>query len=170
MRNSIITLLVFMVTLSGAASVNASAYDYGKRVTSLMKEFSMNQDFQVVNLGKFGLSILKTVIRHSDDKDALELLDLMKDVKQVSIASFDDCDPEVKSRFSSRLSKILVNDYLLVEAKDSGERVRIYAIPAGEGVDISDLIISAPSSGALICIRGRINIQDVANYLESKSK
>ena len=170
MRNGLITLFVLLVTFSGAAQVNVPAADYGKRVTSLMKEYSFHHDFQVINLGRFGLSLVKAAIRRSDDKDALELLDLMKDVKQVSIASFADCDPEVKSGFSSRLSKVLVKDFLLVEAKDAGEKIQVYAIPSDDGVDVSDLIISAPRSGAVICVRGRINVQDVAAYLESKSK
>ena len=71
MRNGIITLFVFMVTLSGAASVNASAYDYGKRVTSLMKEFSMNRDFKVNSLKKFSLTIIKGALSLSNDSEVL---------------------------------------------------------------------------------------------------
>ncbi len=168
MRNGIITLFVFMVTLSGAASVNASAYDYGKRVTSLMKEFSMNRDFKVNSLKKFSLTIIKGALSLSNDSEVLGLLNLVKDVKSVSIARFEECDSGVKSRFASRLSKILVDDYLMAEIKDSGETVKIYAIPLGEGVIFSDLIIIAPASWA-VTVSGRINAQDVANYLQSMS-
>ena len=172
MRKTVIAFLIILASVATGAPAQAAtpSIDYGKRVTSLMKEYSLNTDFQCVNLGSLGLAIVRRAIRKSGDKDALELLDLMKDVKQVTIASFADCDPDVRTRFESRLSKVLTKDFLLVEAKDAGEKVQIFAIPDDDGENISDLIISAPRSGAVICVRGKVNVQDVATFLESKSK
>lgn len=164
-------MVILMSVAAGVPSQAAApASDYGRRVTSLMKEYSLKSEFHLVNLGSIGLAIVKSAIRKSGDKDALELLDLMRDVKQVTIASFADCDPEVRTHFESRLSNVLTKDFLLVEAKDAGEKVQIFAIPDDDGENISDLIINAPRSGALVCVRGRVNIQDVATFLESKSK
>ncbi len=172
MRKTVIVFLIFLASVAAGAPAQAAtpSIDYGKRVTSLMKEYSLNSDFQCVNLGSLGLAIVKQAIRKSGDKDAIELLDLMKNVKQVTIASFADCDPEVRTHFESRLSKVLTKDFLLVEAKDAGEKVQIFAIPDDDGENISDLIISAPRSGAVICVRGKVNVQDVATFLDSKSK
>ncbi|MBR5661151.1 MAG: DUF4252 domain-containing protein [Bacteroidales bacterium] len=172
MRKTVLAFLIILAAVTAGAPSYAStpSIDYGKRVTSLMKEYSLHSDFQCVNLGRMGLAIVKQVIRNSGDKDALELLDLMRNVKQVTIASFADCDPDVRTRFESRLSNVLTKDFLLVEAKDADEKVQIFAIPDDDGENISDLIISAPRSGAVICVRGKVNVQDVATFLEAKSK
>ena len=137
-------------------------------ITLLMKEYSGTPDFQFINLGRLGLSFVKELIRHSDDKDAIELLTLMRKVNQISIASFGDCDQDVRDRFAARLSQVLDKEFLLVEAKDSDEKVQIFAIPSKDGENISDLIISAPGSGALVCVRGLIKVSEVASFLEAK--
>ena len=171
MRKTVITLLLVLAALAAIPdSASAAVVDYGMRVTSLMKEYSGKRDFQVVNLGRLGMSVVRTAIRRSGQKDAVEMLKLLKDVKRVSIADFSDCEPAVKNSFAERLSNVLTRDYLLVEAKNSGETVRIFAIPTSDGENISDLIISAPGSGALVCVSGFINVQDVAAFLDSHSK
>jgi hypothetical protein len=93
-----------------------------------MKEYSGHTDFQMINLGRLGLSVVKAAMRRSSDKDAKELLSLMRDVNQVSIASYDDCEASVKRDFESRLSKVLKKDFLLVEAKDGHNLLLIVVV------------------------------------------
>ena len=94
----------------------------------------------------------------------------MRDVKQVSIASYEDCEASVKRDFESRLSKVLKKDFLLLEAKDGKDKVQIFAVPTDDGGDIKNLIINAPGSGALICVSGLIKTGDVAGFLETHSR
>jgi len=166
MRKIVFTTLL-LLSIAGFAPVDAAAIDHGKRVSLLMKQYSGRDDFEVVNIGRLGIAMIKTAMRQDMDEDTRKVFDLMNDIKQISIASFDDCDPEIKSRFSSSLSKILVKDYLLMETKENGERVQIFAIPSDNGNEITDLIISAPDSGALICVRGTIKVDDLAKAVDS---
>lgn len=170
MRNVIVTLITLVALTGWIAPVEAAAIDHSKRVTLLMKEYSGQADFQLINLGRLGLSVVKAAMRQSSDKDTRELLSLMRDVKQVSIASYEDCEASVKRDFESRLSKVLKKDFLLIEAKDGKEKVQIFAVPTDDGNDIKNLIISAPGSGALICVSGLIRTTDVAGFVEKHSK
>ena len=170
MRKIFITIIGLITIVGLIAPTQASAIDHGRRVTMLMKEYSSNTDFQLINLGRIGLSIVKAAMRQSADKDTRELLDLMRDVKQVSIASYEDCEASVKRDFESRLSKVLKKEFLLVEAKDGNDKVQIFAVPTDDGGDIKNLIINAPGSGALICVSGLIKTGDVAGFLETHSK
>lgn len=170
MRKIFITIIGLLTIVGLIAPTQASAIDHGRRVTMLMKEYSSNTDFQLINLGRIGLSIVKAAMRQSADKDTRELLDLMRDVKQVSIASYEDCEASVKRDFESRLSRVLKKEFLLVEAKDGNDKVQIFAVPTDDGGDIKNLIINAPGSGALICISGLIKTGDVAGFLETHSK
>lgn len=170
MRKIFITIIGLLTIVGLIAPTQAAAIDHGRRVTMLMKEYSSNADFQLINLGRIGLSIVKATMRQSADKDTRELLDLMRDVKQVSIASYEDCEASVKRDFESRLSKVLKKEFLLVEAKDGNDKVQIFAVPTDDGGDIKNMIINAPGSGALICVSGLIKTGDVAGFLETHSK
>ena len=167
MKKALIALAT-LLTLTGFFQTEASAIDNSRRVTSLIREYSGRSDFEVINLGSLGLAVVKAAMRRSGNKETLELLDLMRDVKHVSIANYDDCDPEVKTHFTSRLSNLLNKENLLVEAKSQDEKIQIFAYPTDDGVNISDLIIHAP--GALICVRGLIRTDAVAKMIESHSK
>lgn len=166
----IFTTLFLILCFSGVTSPLAFGVDYGKRVNLLMKEYSGHADFQVINLGRVGLALAKAAIRQQGDKDALEILSLMRDVKHVSIASYEDCSAGVKKEFESSLSRVLKKDFLLVQAKDHDEKVEIYAFPSEDGQDISGLVINAPGSGAVVCVRGLIRTDDVANFINARSK
>ena len=170
MRKIFITFFSLIALAGWIAPAEAHAIDHARRVTLLMKEYSGHADFQLINLGRIGLGLVKAAMRQSSDKDMSELLSLMRDVKHVSIASYEDCEASVKRDFESRLSKVLKKDYLLVEAKDGSEKVQIFAVPTDDGNDIKDLIISAPGSGALICVSGLIRTGDVAGFLEKHGK
>ena len=170
MRKIFITFIGLLTLVSLIAPAQAAAIDHGKRVTMLMKEYSSNADFQLINLGRIGLSIVKAALRQNADDDTRDLLELMRDVKQVSIASYEDCDASVKRDFESRLSKVLKKEFLLVEAKDGREKVQIFAVPTDDGGDIKNLIINAPGSGALICVSGLIKTGDVVGFLETHSR
>ena len=116
MRKTVITLLVLLVTLAVTpAPASAAGVDYGKRVTLLMKEYSGHSDFHLINFGRIGLSLVKTAIRQSGDKDAHDLLTVMRNVKMVSIASYEDCPKAVKEDFESRLRTVA--DFVNARAK-----------------------------------------------------
>lgn len=172
MRKTIIAFLVFLASVvAGTRTLAATpSIDYGKRVNLLMKEYSGHADFQLINLGRVGLALAKAAIRQQGDRDAQEILSLMRDIKHVSIASYEDCSDGVKKDFANRLSKVLSKEFLLIQAKDHDDKVEIYAFPSDDGKDISGLVINAPGSGAVICVRGLIRTNDVASFINSRSK
>ena len=70
MKKTFITIIALLTIVGLIAPVQAAAIDHGKRVTMLMKEYSSNADFQLINLGRFGLYVVKAAMRQSGDKDA----------------------------------------------------------------------------------------------------
>ena len=162
--------LILILCLTGLASPSAFGVDHGKRVILLMKEYSSHADFQMINLGRVGLALAKAALRQQGGKDVTEILSLIRSVKHVSIASYDGCSEGVKKDFESRLSKVLSKDFLLVQAKDHGEKVDIYAFPTEDGQDISGLVINAPGSGALVYVRGLIRTDEVAGFINARGK
>ena len=171
MKKHIILLsIALLMTVSWAIPARAAESDNGRRVALLVREYSYMPNFEVVNLGRLGLGLVKATIRNSMDTKDMALLDAIKDVKRVVIANYEDCTPGLKAEFLQRLNDLLDKDQLLVEAKDSGETVSIYGVPSDDGEKVTDLIINVPSDGALICIQGTIPMAKVAEILEEQTK
>ena len=161
--------VALLMSVTGMIPSRAAESDNGRRVVLLVREYSSMPNFEVVNLGRLGLGLVKATMRTSMDADDLALLDAIKDVKRVIITNYEDCTPGLKAEFTQRLNKLLDKDQLLVEAKDSGETVSIYGVPSDNGDKVTDLIINVPGDGALICIQGSIPMAKVAEIIEEQN-
>ena len=166
MKRLIIFIIITLLPSLGT-SLSADSKEMSK-VNILVKEYSLEPDFQVLSFGR--LSFVKALIKADMDEDTRMLLAAVRNVKRITIASYEDCDSSVKERFASKLSRILNKDTLLLQAKDSGETVEIYGDTFSSEDAVTDLIINAPASGALICIKGSIPMSEVARILESQTK
>ena len=60
MKKTFITIIALLTIVGLIAPAQAAAIDHGKRVTMLMKEYSSNADFQLINLGRFGRVATRT--------------------------------------------------------------------------------------------------------------
>ena len=156
-----------VLLLIGGERVQAgtSGVDNGRRIALLVNEYSSREDFEVLNVGRLGLGLVKAAIRHSGDEDAMDLLRAMKDIRRIVITDYGDCESDVKAEFAARLGKLLDKDYLLIEAKDSGEMLQFFGVPSEDGASVTDLILNAPDDGTLICIQGTIPMDKVAEII-----
>ena len=154
------------MSICPVCKASSASQDNIRRINQLVSEYSAHPDFNVVRLGRLGLAAVKVVIRHDLDEDSLALLNAIRDIKQITIADYDDCPADIRNRFTSRLAKLLDKDMLLMEAKDSGEKMEIYGEPSESGDELTDLVLNVPGSGALICIRGRLKMKDVARIMD----
>ena len=158
-----ITLALSLCSVSFARSTDQESL---RRINLLVSEYSVHPDFQVVRLGKLGLAVIRAALRHDLDGDTVALLNAVRNVKQITIANYDDCPLDVRNSFASRLDKLLDKEMLLMEAKDSGEMMQIYGEPSESGEELTDLILSVPGDGALIYIRGTVRMKDVNRILD----
>ena len=158
-----ITLALSLCSVSFARSTDQDSI---RRINLLVSEYSVHPDFQVVRLGRLGLAVIKAALRHDLDDDTIALLNAVRNIKQITIANYEDCTIDVRDSFTARLDKLLDKEMLLMEAKDSGETMQIYGEPSESGDELTDLILSVPGDGALICIRGTVRMKDVNRILD----
>lgn len=135
------------------------------RVESLVKEYRQNDGFEVLSLGRFGLSLLKIAAAASGEMDEEDraILAQFNNIKGITIVDFEDASEAVKADFAGKLEKMLGKMELILEAKDSGEAVRIYGVDNGNS--IGDCILYS-RNGALICTRGSIETDKLGELLE----
>lgn len=156
------TLCVATLPACGRKAAEAEPVSTGDNVSALVREFSSKPDFEVVEFGRLGVSIVKALIRESKDEDAAMLIDAIDKVKRVIITNYDECDEVVKKEFVSRLKGLLDEEALLFEARESGNKLQVYGQSSEDGSSIKDLLINIPGQGTLVTIKGIIPMDKVS--------
>ena len=123
----------------------------------------------MVSVGKFWLS---TAMKFAgqEDEDVMEAAKLMKEIKKVLIVSYEDCEENLRTNFSDKISKTLSGCDLLMEAKDDGEAMSIYGTTSRNGKTVEDIVLFAPESCALICFFGALDTDKFGEFVEKASR
>ncbi|MBO4635278.1 MAG: DUF4252 domain-containing protein [Bacteroidales bacterium] len=159
MKKAIITLCIAL-----AATVSAWAGGPAK-VEALVRQYKGEEGFEVVTLGRLGISLIKGAVVISGDLDAEDraALKAFSGIKKLVIMDFEDADPAKKARFTTKLEKVLDKMELIMEARDSSETMRIYGVE--DGGRIKDCILYS-SDGALIYAAGSIDMDRIGDLME----
>lgn len=91
-------------------------------------------------------------------------------IRSMIVVDYDGCPQHIKDKFNAKMANELRGCELLMEAKDSGEKMSVYGTTAGDGDSISDIIMFVPQDGALICFFGTVSAVDLADLVESTSR
>ncbi len=127
---------------------------------AIISEYKGKDGFEIVQIGSFGTSALKTMIRASaasdDSEDTRMMLKAMKGIKKMAIVEYKGCDEAVRAEFNARIEKALDRSELLIDVSDGNEAMRIYGIVDEQKNAINDFVMYAPDDCALICLFGSI--------------
>ena len=158
MNKRVILLVLSILTVCG--SLNAIGKN--TRLNALINSYKGQEGIEVLNIRRPMLNLLKIAAFYSDgDEDAKALNDMLKGIKRITIVDYDDAEPEVKSEFSRKVSRILSNEELLMEAKDDGDHVKIFGILSTDGSTIKDIILHEEDGGTLISVIGTIRLDQI---------
>lgn len=119
----------------------------------------------MVSMGRLGIKLLKGAVALSGDLDEEDraALKAFSGIKRLIIMDFEEASAQNKADFNRKVEKILDGMELILEARDSGESLRIYGMEDGE--DIRDCILYS-SDGALIITQGRIGLAHLGELME----
>lgn len=152
------------LTLDGFAKSDKNAIPKEK-LFSLIDEYCGREGFEVIKLGSFGTSILKSAIKiaaaKEDDKDMQDVMKITKGMKKMAVVDYEGCNARTRETFNAKLEKLLESSELLMEAKDGSDTMKIYGVADESCETITDFVMYAPSDCALICLFGNIPIKTV---------
>ena len=156
----LLCILVPCLSCVGTQSEAAS----GPRVSAAVSECRNYEGAEYLKLGRLATVALKGVVRvaGAGDSDVKEAISLMKGIKGLTVFSYDDCSDEDRMRIDARLSKALTGAEMLMEASDSGKKLRIYGTYDEKTDKVRDFVLFAPSESALIFVRGSVSMDTVA--------
>lgn len=163
MKRYLLIILLFSLAIQGYARTGEKTVSKSG-VMFAMSECKNYEGVDLVSLGRFSTFALKQAIRFAakEDPDAREALDLMKGIHRITVMDYESCSSPVRARISRRLENALSGSELLMEAGDSGDKIRMYGLMDEKVGSIKDFVLFSPSDYSLICIFGSISMDAVA--------
>ena len=158
---TILLLLTFTVVFAQTGKSGVPR----ERITSLINEFRGYDGFEVVRMNSLGTSAIKALVRMSalsdGDKDSRALLDVLKGIKKIAVVDYEDCERNVKDRFSRKIGRALSSADLLMEVKDGTEVLKMYGVVSDDSAVVKDFVMFSQEDCALICLFGSISLDAV---------
>ena len=164
-----IVLLVLTQLMAGAPAQAKTKALPRQQITTLVSDFSGQNGFEVVRVGRLGMGLVKSVMRRAARESGDEsVLGLLRGIKSVSVVHFEDAAPGVKARFVRRLDRMLEDVDLLVEAKSDGEEMRIFGVVDEDGSKVTDFVAYSPKDCVLLCLYGSMSTRQLSKIMEEE--
>ena len=160
-----------LLTLLMALSLTTLAWagNPGGKLRSLVSSYKGTEGFDVVDLGGPAMLLLKAAARSEmDSEEDRAALDLFNGLKRLTVVDFSEAVPEKREKFLRKALRILEGEEILMEVKDSGEKLSIYGTSSKDGSRYQDIILLADD--ALISIKGSIRADQVGELMKQASK
>ncbi len=180
-RSIIIIILATFIPLAGCARNSSSATEnsnYGTAgikkpgdAASIIRDFDSAEGFNVLSIKGFGTGIIKHMIIAAMDRNDPEqkaFADLVSGIKRLTVVEYSDCDDSTKERFLRKMDRVLNDDNLLMDVKDSGESLKIYGTVSEDGGKIQDFFVHAPNEGAFILLSGTLSMDSISGLMEQQ--
>ena len=139
------------------------------QLRSLVSSYKGTEGFEVVELGGVALGLMKAAARSAaETEEDRQAMALFKGLKRLTVVDFSDASDHAKETFLRKVNKILAHDEMLMEAKDSGETIRIYGSSTKDENLLENIVILA--SEALIFVRGTIRVDQVGALMKQANQ
>ena len=166
MKN-ILKYLLPLVVLFSLSAMPIRAEIVGKtRLNALIREARGEENVEVVDIGSLGMKMILAFAGASaktpEERQAVQFL---KGIKSIQVVDFEEMEDGAKRRFAARLEKALAGREKLMEAKDDGESVRIYATLDEKDESLRDVVVFE-GTGTLICLYGKVPLDMIDKMME----
>ena len=136
-----------------------------EKIGDIVKQYSHREGFEVMNLGRFLVGTLRAAALLDSDMDEEDraALNAFSRVNRLVVVDFEDASEADKTSFRRKVEKELDKMELIMEAKDSGETIRIYGIQ--DDNNLKDVILYS-SDGTLLSVSGSIDLEHIGELME----
>lgn len=156
---SILTALLLLPLLCGAQNQSSQLH-------SLVGNYKGTEGFEVISIGRPFIGLAKLFLRTQvEDAEEKALLDALGGVSRLTVVDYEDAPAKVKAEFARKVSRILKDEDLLMEAVDGTDKVCIYGILSEDGNTIRDVILHEKGDGSLISFTGSIQADKIGTLI-----
>lgn len=169
MRKMIAAILLALVSGACPAGNNPDAVRQDK-LLELISEYRGKSDFNVIQIGAFGSSAIKTLLHaaaalDSEDEDLQSAMNVIKGIRKIAIVDYRNCTDDVCSGFDKRLARLLDDCDMLLETKDNDDVMSMYGVVDENSEEVKDFVLYSPTERTLVCLFGTIDINAVAKLV-----
>jgi hypothetical protein len=134
------------------------------KIRTLVNEYRDEPGFEVVDMGGLALGLLRaaarTQVETAEDRMAL---DLFSAVKRLTVLDFSETDAARKDKFLRKVTRLLADEDVLLEAKEGGQTVKVYGLSSEDGHILEDIILLAEDT--LISLNGKIRTDQLSELM-----
>ena len=157
------------MVLSLGTAAQAGHKTQNHQLRNLVSYYKGTEGFEVVELGGVALSLMKAAARSAaETEEDRQAMNVFRGIKRLTVVDFSESSDHDRETFLRKVNKILAHDEMLMEAKDSGETVRIYGSSTKDENLLEDIVILA--NEALIFVRGSIRIDQVEALMKQANQ
>ena len=175
-RLSIRIIVIFVMLIAGCnawagtgqAMAGVSNVQSGK-LLALINDYRDKEGFDVITVGSLGTSIIKKMIANNLDKvdeETKSLFKAIEGIKKIAVVDFGSSDAAVRTEFIQKMEKLLSQSQLLMEIKDSEDKLYMYGVVGRKNNKVSDFVLYNPDGGNVICLFGSIPLDSLANLAD----
>ena len=175
-RLSIRIIVIFVMLIAGCnawagtgqAMAGVSNVQSGK-LLALINDYRDKEGFDVITVGSLGTSIIKKMIANNLDKvdeKTKSLFKAIEGIKKIAVVDFGSSDAAVRTEFIQKMEKLLSRSQLLMEIKDSEDKLYMYGVVGRKNNKVSDFVLYNPDGGNVICLFGSIPLDSLANLAD----
>ena len=168
MNNTLIMkrfLLLLCIIIPCMSCMGTQGDAAGKpRISKAISECRQYEGADYLKLGRLATGAIKGVVRVAgiEDSDAREAVTLMRGLHGLTIFSYDDCSDADKASINLKLTNALADSEMLMEASDSGEKMKLYGTYDESSGMVRDFVLFVPSESALIFIKGNVSMDAIS--------
>lgn len=159
MKRFVTAFLLIVMSVAAFAKTDKDS-DSKNRLFALVGEYKGKEGFEIVQVGSFGTSAIKTLIRASlagdDSEDTRMMLKAMKGIKKMAVVEYSGCSEAMRGEFNARVENTLESSEPLIDVSDGKDVMKLYGIVNEEKNVINDFVMYSPNDCTLICLFGSI--------------
>ena len=166
MKRYIFILLMLAVSLVGNAQTKVSS-----SIISIVNEYESEPGCDVVSVGKLGLDIIRIIGKLStDSKEDKDVLSVFDGINKILVVDYEEMEAVKRQELNSRFANVLDGMEKIIEVKDEEDTLLVYGTTGKDGDSLKDVIVYIPEDGALICFRGSVNFDKLADLIKATNE
>lgn len=161
MKKFIATLMLAVIFMGAACpQTQAKKKESSNAAIALMEKYDREKGVEYIKISGFLLGIAKMAARGEEDGEILKHLDCM------AVFSAENADAGIREQFFGELNGLMAGYEKAVEVNDSGEDMTVW-FKYMDKDNISEMIMSTESEGAVIVMCGRLPVSVLEEMAET---
>lgn len=139
------------------------------RLKTILSACKKYEGADALFMGSVSTFLLKKLLKLTSpaDPDMEKAVGMLKGLGSFIILDYGDCSESDRQKITEKLDREFHGIEALMETRDNGESMQLFATCDEKHGSIRDFVLYAPADCNLICAFGKFSMEDIAKLLEN---